>query len=228
LGSNIIWYNSATSTTPLSPSTVLANGVIYYATQTINNCESVNRLAITINLINTLNATNYSETLCDDLNDGVETVSLSNYNANLISNTTGCTFEYYLTLNGATNQISADQINPNYNLSISLNTIYVRITSINTCFQVVQLNLTLVSKPIISIADIVPLCDNSNVTLNAGTNTNTYLWSTGATSPSITISQTGNYSVTATHNYGSINCSSTKNFVVVFIQCSHNFTNRNR
>lgn len=214
-GSNIIWYNSATSTTPLPLSTVLANGVTYYATQTINNCESVNRLSVTINLINTLNATNYSETLCDDLNDGVETVSLSNYNANLISNTTGCTFDYYSTLNGATNQISGDQINSNYNLNLGLNTIYVRITSINTCFQLVQLNLTLVSKPIIPIADIVPLCDNSNVTLNAGTNTNTYLWSTGATTPYITISQTGNYSVTATHNYGSINCSSTKNFVVV-------------
>jgi gliding motility-associated-like protein len=215
-GSNIIWYNSATSTTPLPLSTVLANGVTYYATQTINNCESVNRLSVTINLINTLNATNYSETLCDDLNDGVETVSLSNYNANLISNTTGCTFDYYSTLNGATNQISSNQINnSNYNLNLGLNTIYVRITSINTCFQLVQLNLTLVSKPIIPIADIVPLCDNSNVTLNAGTNTNTYLWSTGATTPYITISQTGNYSVTATHNYGSINCSSTKNFVVV-------------
>lgn len=214
-GSNVLWYNSATSTTPLPLSTVLANGVTYYATQTINNCESINRLAVTINLINTLNATNYSETLCDDLNDGTENVSLANYNANLISNTTGCTFEYYSTLNGAINQIRGDQINSNYNLNLGLNTIYVRITSINTCFQLVQLNLTLVSKPIIPIADIVPMCDNSSVTINAGTNANTYLWSNGATTPTITVSQTGNYSVTATHNYGLINCSTIKNFVVV-------------
>jgi hypothetical protein len=57
----------------------------YYASQTENGCESTTRLAVTIELINTLPASNYEELLCDDLNDGTETVNLNNYESNIIS-----------------------------------------------------------------------------------------------------------------------------------------------
>ena len=46
-GSNIIWYSSATGSTVLPSTTVLVSGVIYYASQTINGCESTTRLAVT-------------------------------------------------------------------------------------------------------------------------------------------------------------------------------------
>jgi len=217
-GLNINWYNSTTSSSILSTATILTNGTTYYATQTVNGCESVNRLPITISLISTLNATDYSETLCDDLNDGNETVDLSNYNLNLISNTTNCTFEYYPTLVSATNQVLSQQINPftNYNLTIGLHDVYVRIISNTGCSQIVKLSLLLVKKPEILINDIVPMCKGANsITINAGSGFNSYLWSTGATTQSITITQAGNYSVTVTQNHGSLICSSIKNFSVV-------------
>ncbi|MDD3004450.1 T9SS type A sorting domain-containing protein [Flavobacterium sp.] len=47
VGQNIIWYSSATGTTVLPSTTLLVSGTIYYASQTVNGCESTARLAIT-------------------------------------------------------------------------------------------------------------------------------------------------------------------------------------
>lgn len=216
-GSNLIWYNSNSSTTVIPSTTPLVNGSTYYASQVINNCESVNRLAITVNLINALNASDYSETICDNLNDGSEIINLPIYNTNLISNTTNCTFEYYSSLAGATNQINADLISTisNYNLTIGNHTFFVRIISTNGCHSIVKLNLALVNNPFIAINNIVPICENRNIIIDAGSGFDSYIWSTGSTSQSITIINPGNYSVTVTKNYGTTTCSTTKNFTVV-------------
>jgi hypothetical protein len=173
-------------------------------------------LAITISLINTLNATNYSESICDDLNNGSETINLTNYNSNLIAST-GNTFSYYTSSNGAENQIGSEAIlNPtNYNLIVGNHIIYVRIDSPNTCHQVVELNLILFSKPILAINDIMPICEGASITISAGNGFDDYLWSTNEITPSITIFQAGNYSVTVSENHGSLICSTTKNFSVV-------------
>ena len=215
-GTDIIWYNNSTGNSVLPNSTLLQNGVTYYASQTINGCESPTRLAISIQLINTLNANNYSETLCDDLNNGFETINLSNYNSFLISST-GNLFKYYYSLNGAQNQLVSDEVqnSSNYNLSIGNNLFYVRIESPNTCFQIVTLELQLVSKPFLNINDIMPICEGETITINAGNGYDTYLWSTNEVSSSITVSQPGNYSVTVSKNHGTTTCSSTKNFTVV-------------
>ena len=52
-GENIIWYSSATSNSILPKNTVLANEATYYASQTINGCESPLRLAVTVYADNT-------------------------------------------------------------------------------------------------------------------------------------------------------------------------------
>jgi gliding motility-associated-like protein len=214
-GTNVIWYNSPTNTTPLANNTLLINNATYFATQTINGCESVNRLAVTINLINTLNATNYSEVICDDLNDNQVIKNLTSYNSNLISST-GNTFKYYSDYNEAIINSNQQISNfANYNLVLGTNTFYVRIASPNTCFQIVTLTLQLVSKPVIPINDIEPLCEGKDIILNAGNNNDSYTWSTGETTQIITITQPGNYSVIVTENHGSIICTSTKNFTVV-------------
>ena len=53
-GSNVKWYNAATAGTeyPASLWTVigLVNATTYYATQTVNGCESVDRLAVTVTI----------------------------------------------------------------------------------------------------------------------------------------------------------------------------------
>jgi len=47
-GSSIKWYSAATGGTALASTTSLANGSNYYATQTLNGCESVIRTAVSV------------------------------------------------------------------------------------------------------------------------------------------------------------------------------------
>ncbi|TXK73875.1 GEVED domain-containing protein [Mesonia sp. HuA40] len=47
-GSDIQWYDSNTSNSPLPLATPLVNGETYYATQTVDACESTSRLAVTV------------------------------------------------------------------------------------------------------------------------------------------------------------------------------------
>ena len=215
-GTAITWYDSLNGNVILSNNTPLADGTTYYATQTVNGCESVARFTVTISLINTLNATDYSQSLCDDMNNGFETINLTNYNSNLITST-GNAFSYYNSLNGAENEITSDEItNPtNYNLTVGNHVIYVRIDSPNTCHQVVEVELTLYSKAFLAINDIMPICEGSSITISAGNGYDDYLWSTGETSTSITIFQPGTYSVSVSENHGALVCTTTKTFTVV-------------
>jgi hypothetical protein len=52
-GENIVWYSSTTGNLVISENTVLENEVTYYASQTINGCESPLRLAVTVYADNT-------------------------------------------------------------------------------------------------------------------------------------------------------------------------------
>ncbi|WP_348811762.1 T9SS type B sorting domain-containing protein [Flavobacterium maritimum] len=215
VGTNIKWYDNLTLGNLLTNTTPLVDGKTYYATQTENNCESTNRLAVTVSLISSLPANDYSELFCDDLNDGREIVNLSDYNFKLIANAT-YNFTYYTSSQGAENELTADQISnfSNYNLVLGDNKIYVRINSNTPCYAIAELNLTLVSKPIISIPDVVPICENNIVIIDAGAGFDSYLWSTGATTASIIVTNPGNFEVTVTNNYSTISCSSTKTFTV--------------
>jgi hypothetical protein len=52
-GSNIKWYDAASGGNLLTGATALVNGSHYYASQTVNGCESVNRLDVTVTITNT-------------------------------------------------------------------------------------------------------------------------------------------------------------------------------
>lgn len=215
-GTNVVWYDNASNGTILSSTTSLINGATYYASQTINGCESVSRLAVSVSIVApSLLFNNVSANVCDELNDGSEIIDLTNYNSR-IAGCSSCTFTYYTTLTAAEDQIAANQITDatNYNLSAGTTLIYVRIDSNDKCYQIAELNLTLVNVPVISISDIVSLCQNKDVEVNAGSGFDSYLWSTGASTESITITEAGAYSVTVTQNHGDVICSSTKDFQV--------------
>jgi len=49
-GENIKWFESISSSTTLSESTLLQNGITYYASQTLNNCES-DRIPVSIKIL---------------------------------------------------------------------------------------------------------------------------------------------------------------------------------
>ncbi|MXN90052.1 T9SS type A sorting domain-containing protein [Flavobacterium sp. Sd200] len=49
-GDNIQWYADSTGGSPLSPNASLTDGAIYYASQTVNGCESADRTAVAVTL----------------------------------------------------------------------------------------------------------------------------------------------------------------------------------
>lgn len=57
-GENIQWYATATGDNPLSITTVLENATTYYASQTVYNIESAQRLAVTVS--ETLNTVDFN------------------------------------------------------------------------------------------------------------------------------------------------------------------------
>jgi hypothetical protein len=59
-GSIIKWYDASTDGNLLSIETPLVNGQTYYASQTVNGCESQSRLAVTAIIINTSEPTGFS------------------------------------------------------------------------------------------------------------------------------------------------------------------------
>jgi hypothetical protein len=93
-GTSIAWYTNATGGAPLASSTALSNGT-YYASQTINGCESANRLAVavTVTLLNpnvtvtgvTLTATqtgaNYTWIDCNNGNQAISGANGQSYTA---------------------------------------------------------------------------------------------------------------------------------------------------
>lgn len=216
IGTNLKWFDNSTLGNILPNTTPLQDGQTYYASQTISGCESQARLAITVSLISSLPAKNYEELFCDDLNDSTETVDLSSYNSSIISNAATYNFSYYNSLSGAENETASSKITnfSAYQLALGDNKIYVRINSNTPCYAVAELKLALLSKPKITIEDIVPICENNTITIDAGAGFDSYLWSNGATTQSITVSDPGLFSVTVTDDYDTISCSSNKNFTV--------------
>ena len=216
-GSAVIWYDASTGGNVIIPATVLTDGITYYATQTLNGCESPGRLAVTVSLINTLNATGYQDLLCDEGNDVSEITNLTTYNPFLITNPENYSFTYFETQAGAQNNDAAYQINDSqqYTVQQADKIIYVRIMSQNGCWQVVALNLKLVNTPEVSIPDIVSFCSNDTLEISAGSGFNSYLWQDGSTATSLQIKKPGNYWVKVSYDYGTRECFFTKQFSVV-------------
>jgi hypothetical protein len=55
-GTSVKWYAASSGGTALSTATALVNNTIYYASQTVDGCESISRTAVTVTITNTPSA----------------------------------------------------------------------------------------------------------------------------------------------------------------------------
>ncbi|MDO7138529.1 T9SS type B sorting domain-containing protein [Algibacter lectus] len=216
-----IWYDAQIAGNILPEETSLNDGVNYYAAkETINGCESDDRIAVLVNIVSpTLAINNISVVVCDNLNDDEEVIDFTIYEA-LLTNCSDCNFNFFTSQSGAENYYEDQHITEptSYNWSIETPTIYARIDSANHCYQIAEITVSLQATPIIDIQDFIGMCEDDNeITVDAGNGFNTYLWSTGETTQTINIptSNIGSYSITVTKDYATYTCSTTKNFEVV-------------
>lgn len=162
-GQNIKWFDVAGNILPTT--TPLLDGKTYYATQTLNGCESTQKLAVTANITNGgIPANDYSFAICNDTTSNIKKDNLNNFKGNLISNPDIYIFDFFT----STNQLIFDP--SEVSLDLGSNLFNVKISNSLGCFVFVKLTLTLNPKPELNLLESVEFCNGQSVTLDAGGN----------------------------------------------------------
>lgn len=159
---------------------------------------------------------------CDDDFDGLFEFDLPTLTANTIlgaQNASDFNITYY---NDSANAEAGSGVIDNNYFAFDGETIYARIEhGLTGCFDTTEFATRINPLPVIPIADIVALCtDNLPLVISADTGypDDTYLWSTGETTPEILlndISDVGDYLVTVTRPYITGDCDYPHPFSVI-------------
>ncbi|WMI67852.1 T9SS type B sorting domain-containing protein [Mangrovimonas sp. YM274] len=150
---------------------------------------------------------------CDDDYDGFLTFDLSQQDAAILGNQNPLEF----TVTYYTDEASANSGTNALPLPSNLQdqqTVYARVENNETgCYSLTQFMVFINPKPVVDIPDQAICLDNLPLVVDANTfiDGDTYLWSTGATTPEIEIDEIGIYSVTVTTIDG---CSTTSEFTI--------------
>ncbi|QEE50030.1 T9SS type B sorting domain-containing protein [Flavobacterium alkalisoli] len=184
-----------------------------YTVQVEDPCGNVVPMIFNVNdlpsLVTAYDAPDISK--CDVSNDGEEEFNLAAQAAFVL----GAQDPDLVTITFHLTQADAETLsNPLPDMYTSGNaTIYARAThSANPdCVSVSTFELILQEAPILNMEDTYALCEGDDVTITAPNGFDSYEWSTGETTQSITLSEQGTYTITATNANG---CESTKTISV--------------
>lgn len=168
-GTTILWYNSVSGGTSLDNKTLLENKT-YYASQTINSCESPSRLAINVNVFETPTPFESIEIkplkICDNTSigteeDGFVILDLTQNEHNILKDQSSSdfNFDYFL---------DSSHLKPINNPTIFENTvsagqtIYIHISNKlkNTCFKNTSFEIEINPLPIVTSTVELKQCDN--------------------------------------------------------------------
>ena len=185
-GHSVVWYNALTGGIVVTNPILNAVGSITYYASSVNNatsCVSALRSPVTLTITSVPGATASASgptTFCQGGNV-------------MLTASSGTS---YLWSNGATTQSITVTTSGNYSVTVTTSTC----TSTTTAIAV-----TVNPKPTASVTATGPtaVCQPNAVTLNASAGSS-WLWSNGATTQSITVSTSGNYTVTVTNASGCV------------------------
>jgi gliding motility-associated-like protein len=217
---NVIYYLSQsdanTNTNPIpNPSQFLNTTENQLIAKVVNNsgCASyaIVNLEIANNSLNTINPIIACDTVAPM--DGITAFNLDTLATPQILSglPNGLVVAYYTSLSNAISEVNA--INTNFtNTTANNQTIFARILNGPDCYGVTPIALQVSSFNTNNFqTEVATICPNTSVTLSVPNTFSNYLWSTGATTNSILVSQAGNYFVVVTNANG---CEATKNFEV--------------
>lgn len=201
----------------LPNTTILQDNTSYFVTQTLNNCESPKfEIKVTLSA-NSLPANDYNLAFCNDTTSHSKTENLTKYQENIITGSSGYSFEYF------------DQNNNQFfdfadkNISVGTNIFYVKVKSKDGCWKMVNLTLQLNQKPVVNLPENEEFCRGLSVDLDAGLDTSSnppvkfknYKWTKDDSSVSISndqilkVNTAGKYTVEVTNSSDCKNTSST-------------------
>ncbi|MBE7508907.1 MAG: gliding motility-associated C-terminal domain-containing protein [Bacteroidia bacterium] len=171
-GNSYIWSNGATS-----QSITVSSATTYTVTVTYpGGCTASASVAVTANTNPTPSITG-NNSICQGQSSTLSAGSYTSYQ-------------------WSTGSTSA-------NISANTSGIYtVTVTDANGCTGSTTFNLTVNPNPSPAITGTTAFCQGANSTLSAGGGYASYLWSTGAVTPTLNVTTGGTYSVTVTNAYG--------------------------
>lgn len=98
----------------------------------------------------------------------------------------------------------------------SAGTYTVQVTLISGCSDIDTIQVQVNPNPVVDLGADTTLCEGLTLTLDAGNAGSTYSWSTGASTPTIEVSETDLYEVTVTNSFG---CSASADVAVSTTIC---------
>lgn len=201
----IYWYTTATGGTPIATGTTfttpfLNSTTTYFADASPIGCTSNVRTAVTASVnITPILTTNTNISICE------------NTPTTLNASTSAGVINWYSSLTSTTPLVTGTSFTTP---ALTQNTTYYIEGNNNGCLSIarIAINVQVITKPIV-VDENLTLCENETLTLNAGINNVSYLWSTSETTNTITIASPGIYSVLIT-DLTPQGCSNTKTFTI--------------
>jgi gliding motility-associated-like protein len=198
------WYENPTGGASIAVGTsyttpVLTATTTYYLDVFAGGCASISRTPLTVTVFeNPQISVTTSNAVCEN-----ESATLTaSSNAGII--------------NWFSSATSTNPIGTGTNFTtpvITQNTSYFVEANNNNCVSTPRTEVFITTNPLPILPDDeeVTLCEGTSITLSAGLNGASYLWTTSETLQSIVVSEEGEYNVVVTNNF---NCSATRNFTV--------------
>ncbi|KGO92225.1 choice-of-anchor L domain-containing protein [Flavobacterium subsaxonicum] len=160
-GQNIQWYATPTGGTPLNIETLLTDGTVYYASQTVDNIESTERFAVTAIELLDIGFATYNT--CESDADGFATFTLSSQNTIVLNvlEPEDYTVAYFLTEADAEANLNA--LPDVFTNTVAYSqTIYARVTEVDgTTYAVTTITLNVTALPDVSNLPALTSCDGS-------------------------------------------------------------------
>ncbi len=168
-----------------------------------DDCGNISRVTQNIDILPDLVNANEPEDLFYCI-DGGESIShdfdLSELNDTILGDQSEDLYILTYHISQADAEAGANALPELYTATQPVTTIYARLIHnyITVCYDIVSFQLLLNENPVLQVQEPYYICDDSTVTLFAGNGYDSYVWSTGQTTSSITVSESGNYTVTVT------------------------------
>lgn len=153
--------------------------------------------------------------MCDETGNGTAVFSLGTQNNIILGNQESSDFliTYHLSTDDA--ETGTDSIAESFNNTANPQTIFARLEAINSgCYATTSFDLIVNPQPVIAIADSFALCKGDTTILEAPEGFESYHWSTGQNSRSITVNSPGSYTVNAGITVSGVWCGNSKTVTV--------------
>lgn len=156
--------------------------------------------------------------VCDDTsNDGFEVFNLEEQKAVILNGQSDAAFRvaFFKTQEEAFD--NGNVIPLNYTNTSNPQTIYARIENnlLPACFDITSFEIEVNPIPDIDLQDVLGLCQGESLEIEAPIGNYYYDWSTGETTSSISVDESGDYTVSVTNTAANGGCSVTKTIQVV-------------